>query len=207
MSWERFEHDVWARCACGKGKVIRHLYSKYDDWNRSEHGCISEEIQCDNCKKKFHIEHLIRRYWCPSWVSDGISDRIFLVPNGLKIPPIMSEKTFYFSNIDEEIVSKFAFDEIESVIIDMKEKKFSTKLTKEESKGILKIYYKRTKRKSLPPIISSLEQIIQNYEIYDWTPDKINEYRVSEKSAIDNNEKAIKKIIKESYELNFNKEA
>lgn len=38
MSGDRFNYTEIALCACGNGKIIRHAYTEYDDWNRSRDG-------------------------------------------------------------------------------------------------------------------------------------------------------------------------
>ena len=111
MSWDRFDYTEIAFCACGNGKIIRHAYTEYDDWNRSRDGITSEEIKCDNCSHKYHIEHHVRYYQCHSWDGDGIVDKTYLVPNGITIPNELSKKDFHFK-LDEQIVSQFSLTEI-----------------------------------------------------------------------------------------------
>lgn len=93
MSWDTmYDRLERSRCACGKGVAIRHSYMKMDDWNRSEDGYYGEEIQCNDCSKKFHIEHDIKYYLCPSWKSDGISDMSYLIPNGMTLAHDVQQK-------------------------------------------------------------------------------------------------------------------
>ena len=92
MSWDRIEYDEFAKCKCGKGKVIRHMYRVDDDWNRTREGCIIEKLDCPECSRKYHIEHYIHHYSCMPWDGDGISDRVFLVPNGINNLIILSRR-------------------------------------------------------------------------------------------------------------------
>ena len=85
MSWDRIEYQEAASCACGKGRVIRTAYQEDDDWNRFRSGSFGEEIECSDCSKKYHIEHLIRHFFQYKWDGDGISDTTYLVENGYSL--------------------------------------------------------------------------------------------------------------------------
>ena len=119
MSWDTFEYDEFSNCACGKGKVIRHMQQRDDDWNRVETSCLGEEIECTECKEKFYIQHIIRWHLCPSWDGDGIYDRVFLVPNDIEMPSVKTKKVFSFSSIDKQIASEVSLSEISESIQDM----------------------------------------------------------------------------------------
>ena len=203
MSWDSFEYDLSARCACGKGKVIRHILQRDDDWNRSETQCLGEKIHCADCAKKYHIEHLIRHYLCMPWDGDGISDRAFLVPNGICIPKYKEKRNFIFSRIDEQIAAQISLTDIKASINDMQTNKYTTRLELGSSQEIVLLYYRRYKKKSLSMIIPVLENIIQNYDKYEWTPEKIAEYRIKEGKELSKNDKAIDEAISKSFELNF----
>ena len=48
-----------------------------------------------------------------------------------------------------------------------------------------------------------LEKIVQSYEQYEWTPEKIEEYRIMEKEEIEQNKKEIQEVLDHSFELLF----
>ncbi len=203
MSWDIIEYDEFSNCACGKGKVVRHMQQRDDDWNRSETRCLGEEIQCVDCAKKYHIEHHIRHYLCKPWKGDGISDRAFLVPNGISIPSYVGIRSFNFSEIDKEIASMYTLEEINASLNDMLTNKYTTRLKLDCSHSIVRIYNKAHKKKSLSLIVPVLENIIQNYDKYEWTPETIKEYRIRESEEIRENNKAIDETMAKSFELNF----
>lgn len=202
MSWDKFNYDETAICACGKGKVIRHMQQRDSDWNQSETYCLSEELLCYECQKKYHITHLC------NYKHDGVIEyeRIFLVPNGVNIPSVKTERSFYFSEIDKEIASKFSLFDIKSVMQDMTYNKYTTKLKLENSHSIVRLYFKRFKKKSLNLILPILDKIIQNYDSYEWTIEKIEEYSKIEREEIEKNNKAIEEAINQSFELDFKRD-
>lgn len=202
MSWERTEYTETAVCACGKGKVVRRAYIEDDDWNRTRNGTISEGICCSECNDKFHIEHYTQHYFCPPWQGDGIIDRTYLVPNDLTIPSELSEKTFCFS-IDEQIVSKYSLEEILAVKSDMNRNKYSTRLERKSSQEIVTLYAKKYKKKSLPPIVELLSNIESHYEKYEWTPERLKEFRNKEEIKIQERKQIISEILEQSFELDF----
>lgn len=206
MSWDRIEYDEFAKCKCGKGKVIRHMYREEDDWNRTREECTSEKIDCPECSSKYHIEHHIRYYFCMPWDEDGISDRVFLVPNGIKIPAVKTERSFSFHELDKDIVASIAISEIKVAINDMKENRYTTRLKLDSSKAIVSLYQKRCKKKSLNLIVPFLEEIIQNYDNYEWTLEKIEAYRKIERESIAENKKEIEQAIDLSFELVFGRD-
>ena len=203
MSWDIIEYDEFSNCACGKGKVVRHMQQRDDDWNRSETRCLGEEIHCADCAKKYHIEHHIRHYLCMPWKGDGISDRAFLVPNGISIPSYVGIRSFNFSEIDKKIASIYTLEEINASLNDMQTNKYTTRLQLKSSCEIVDLYYHRYKKKSLNLIKPVLETIIQNYDKYEWTPETITEYRTTEEKDLSKNNKAIDEAISKSFELNF----
>lgn len=202
MSWDRTEYTETAICACGKGTIVRLAYIEDDDWNRTRGGIISEEICCTECKKKFHIEHYIQHYFCPPWKGDGIIDRTYLVPNNFTIPSVLSEKNFCFS-VDEQIVANYYLEEISAAKADMIRNKYSTKLERKSSQDIVAWYEKRYKRRSLSPIVELLNNIESQYDHYEWTPQRLEEFRNNEKIKIQENKRVIADVIARSFELDF----
>ncbi len=202
MSWDRTEYTETAICACGKGTIVRLAYIEDDDWNRTRGGIISEEICCTECKEKFHIEHYIQHYFCPYWKGDGIIDRTYLVPNNFTIPSVLSEKNFCFS-VDEQIVANYYLEEISAAKADMIRNKYSTKLERKSSQDIVAWYEKRYKRRSLSPIVELLNNIESQYDHYEWTPQRLEEFRNNEKIKIQENKRVIADVIARSFELDF----
>lgn len=202
MSWDRFDYTEIALCACGNGNIIRHAYTEYDDWNRQRDGITSEEIKCDNCSHKYHIEHHVRYYQCHSWDGDGIVDKTYLVPNGITIPNELSKKDFHFK-LDEQIVSQFSLTEISAAKSDMLKNKYSTRLELQISRDIVELFFKEYKRRSLPPIIALLKDIENNYGHYEWTSERLKKYRNNEENQIAERKQAIANIIEKSIELSF----
>lgn len=202
MSWERTEYKEVAPCACGKGTIVRLAYTEDDDWNRSRSGIINEKIACENCRTQYHIEHVIRHYSSPSWEGDGISAKAYLVPNSLTIPEQISEKHFSF-NVEEEIVSIYSYDEIKAAKADMMKNKYSTRLELKSSQRIVLIYEKHHRKRRLAPIIDMLCNIERQYDKYEWTSERLAEYRDIEKESIRANEQEIAIAIKQSVPLEF----
>lgn len=201
MSWERFDHKMSTVCACGKGKVIIHFYTESDDWNRSREGIISEEICCDNCKTKFHIEHYVKTNF-NSKEGYVTYKKIYLVPNGKTIHLNISPKDFHF-RVDEEIVSRYSLDEIIQAKTDMQQNKFSTRLQLDISKNIVSLYYNYHRKKRLGNIINMLQSIEDNYNQYKWTPSTLKQFRNQEKIEIEKNSKQIESVLNQSYEVKF----
>lgn len=203
MSWETFEYDISTECACGNGKVIRHIISRSDDWGRSEKYYTGEKIECPECVNKYYIRHIIRYRSCPSWERSGKSDRAFLVPNEINMPDVIEEKVFFFQRIDEEIVSRLSLDDINASINDMINNKYSTRVKLESSRLIINEFQWRYKRRSLNIIIPFLEELYQNYNNYEWTFERVEKYKEKEKTIIAENEKTINEAIPKSFELHF----
>lgn len=203
MSWDTvYDRLEKSNCACGKGTIIRHSYMRMDDWGRSENGYYGEEIQCKYCSKKFHIEHYIRHFFCPSWKGDGISDTPFLVPNGMTLKHDVLPKYFNF-RLDEIIVSSYEKGDLQDVIDDMTINKYSTRLTLTNSKDIVNLYNRKYHKRSLPNIIKLLQKCLCDYDCYDWTFDKMQKYKIEEQRRIEVNTQIINDTISQSYELSF----
>ena len=168
--------------------MIQHMAS--DDWNRTRGEGTEYEIKCDSCRKKYHIAQ---------------SGYHYLVPNGIEMPHGKRRRSFYsfYSTVKEEIACSFSQHTLQEVLSDMKANKYSTRLTNDVSKHIVSMYYRRKKRRNLPEIILCLEEIVKNYNNYEWNSDKIKEYRKQEEKEIEDNEAKIDAVIKVSFKLNF----
>lgn len=190
MSWEKYSHTYASPCACGAGEVIMIQHMASDDWNRIRGEGVEYEIKCESCKEKYHIAR---------------SGYHYLVPNGIEMPIGKRCRSFYsfYSSVEEEIACSFSQHTLQEVLYDMKTSKYSTRLTLDVSKRIVKMYYHRIKRRSLPEIIQCLEKIVNNYNDYKWNRDKIEEYRKQEQKEIDDIEKKRNAVIQVSFKLNF----
>jgi len=203
MSWDRFDYTETSNCACGKGKVTRHSYREDDDWNRTRYGTYGMDIECPECKSKYHIESITRHYFCPSWKGDGVSVRTYLVPNGFTIPAVISARTFVFSKIDERIVAEVPYDGIKAALDDMVVNKYTTRLQSPYSRQIVQMFKKALKKTRLSFITPVLAEILNNYDSYKWTFEKISQFRITERERIESNEAKIAEVLKKSFELNF----
>lgn len=204
MSYERMREDLQqATCACGRGKVIRTYYYEMDDWNRTRDGYEGEEINCDACKTKYHIESTEQHYSCPKWKGDGIVTNFFLVPNGKTLHPAYKNSVHFSYQFKDRCVSDFPLDTLNDVLIDMRENKYSTRLSLEASKKIVKMYYQSYKKKSLPAIIGILQACVDNYYSFEWTYEKKQEYDKELQKEIEERHKMIDEVLSESYPLNF----
>ena len=202
MSWDRIEYKEVAPCVCGKGAVIRLAYTEEDDWSRTRNGIISEEIACENCRSRYHVENVERHYLCPKWEGDGICDRTYLVPNGLTIPDELHEKDFRFDT-EMQIASMYSYEDIKAAKADMIANKCTTRLKLQVSQDIVSIYKKCYGKRSLPPIIDLLCKIEQQYGKYEWTKEKMSAYRAEEKAKINETAQEIADVIAQSTLLEF----
>ena len=162
---------------------------------------ICEEICCDNCKTKFHIEHYVQTHF-NSKEGYVTYKKIYLVPNGKTIHLNISPKDFHF-RVDEEIVSRYSLDEIIQAKTDMQQNKFSTRLQLDISKNIVSLYYNYHRKKRLGNIINMLQSIEDNYNQYKWTPSTLKQFRNQEKIEIEKNSKQIESVLNQSYEVKF----
>ena len=85
----------------------------------------------------------------------------------------------------------------------MKQNKYSTRLELKASQEIVGTYYRHYKKRSLPPIISTLQNCVDNYDSYEWTYDKMQEYLKLQKEEAEKNEKYVADVLKKSFPLDF----
>jgi len=205
MSYERMREDIQqSKCACGNGLVVRTYYSEMDDWNRTRDGYEKEEIKCDACKAKYHIESTSKTYSCPRWKGSGIFTDYFLVPNG-KTLHLKCKTTRNFNYcFKNNCVSDYTLDALKAVTSDMKVNKYSTRLSLADSKEIVRNYQRFYRKKSLPAIIEILQECIENYDSFEWTYDKTQEYNKKLQKELNENDKIISDTLADSYPLEFN---
>ncbi len=181
MSWDRIEYQEAASCACGKGRVIRTAYQEDDDWNRFRSGSFGEEIECSDCSKKYHIEHLIRHFFQYKWDGEGISDTTYLVENGYSLNHKTKVENLPIYGLEERFVASFTKEELLKSLEEMQSVKYSTKLQLPSSKQIVALYFKRYKKKSLSGIVEYLQICISKYDSFKWNPNTVKEYYEKEK--------------------------
>ena len=113
----------------------------------------------------------------------------------------LSFLSIFQSNLDEFYMVRVGslFD----LPADMKENKYSTRLTLDSSKEIVGRYYRSYKKKSLPAIITILQECVDNYSSYEWTYEKMQEYKKALQKETDEHNRIIKEVLSESYPLDF----
>lgn len=205
MSWESYyEYDEQSSCACGKGIVVKYCYCKDGFWGRVREGHTGIEIQCPECQSKYHYDSIIRRS-LTSWDGEDFDTSEYLVPNGLKIPKVITARSYFGGSAKEDIVCLVTKQKLQDVIEDMKASKYSTRVQMPESKTIVDICSKRLHTRSLNKIVPMLQEILSSYEQYEWNPDTIAEYKKKEKEKIQRNEDTIADVILKSYQLHFHR--
>lgn len=204
MSYETMRDELQkAPCACGKGFVVRRYYFAMNDWNQTREGYTDQEIKCDICKAKYHIEETTKHYFCPPWKGDGNVTNFYLVPNGDTLHPDRKYARTFSYAFDDTCVADYPVQVLQDVIKDMKNNKYSTRLKLEASQKIVDKYYRHYKKRSLPPIISALQNCVDNYDSYEWTYDKMQEYLKLQKEEAEKNDKYVADVLKKSFPLDF----
>lgn len=154
MAYEDYAIEIFhAACACGRG-IVR--YSKrylYNDWGHGQVVHTPIEIVCDCCRDQYHIENI-----------DGLTD--YLVPNGMYIPQNQPIRFDFIFDLNEETVSRYSKDELLDMLADMKAPKhrFIKQLENHGSRWFADKIVASSGKKSLAPIIRSLQEIIENYD-------------------------------------------
>lgn len=100
-------------------------------------------------------------------------------------------------------MSSFEKDNLHAIIYDMTTNKYSTRLKLTGSKSIVDLYYRWYHKRSLPNIIILLKKCVCNYNSYEWTFDKMQEFKIKEQQRINANIKIINDTISQSYKLEF----
>jgi len=207
VSWERMrETKETATCRCGKGKVVIVRYLEGDDWNRFREGILSETIECVECRKSYHIEHICKHYNCMPWDSDGEIDVVYLVPNDLTLDICTEAKSLpfeHFVTFDINAVGRFTKEELSLAVKDMMDNKFSTRLKDNCSKSLVELFYRANKSKKLSNIIQAVNECIEKYDSYEWNYSRVMEFRNIERDQIEKNKELLNRNIKKSFKLFF----
>ncbi|MCI8427083.1 MAG: hypothetical protein HFJ03_06065 [Lachnospira sp.] len=82
--------------------------------------------------------------------------------------------------------------------------KYSTRLTLDDSRDIVNLYYRTYRKRSVPNIIELLQKCKSDYNSYEWTFEKIQKYKIEEQQRIETNTQLINDTISKSYKLDFN---
>ena len=156
MSYE-LDYQEDASCPCGKGKIIRKVFS--NDWNRSYD---EVSIACDDCRSKYHIESISspRRY-------KG-RDTVYMVPLGESMFP----RTVY--NVieipyEEQLVMTFTISELEEIQEVLSRYTSASKVNERLASKAIKMCksssYKTTRLKVVREEVSVA---LKNYESYKY---------------------------------------
>ena len=81
--------------------------------------------------------------------------------------------------------------------------KYTTRLQSPYSRQIVQMFKKALKKTRLSFITPVLAEILNNYDSYKWTFEKISQFRITERERIESNEAKIAEVLKKSFELNF----
>jgi hypothetical protein len=207
MSWERMcEKKETAQCKCGNGEVVIVRYRDGDDWNRYREGILSETIECPECKRKYHIEHVVKHYKCMPWDGTGEVDTAYLVPNELTLNICTEPASLpfeHFVTFDINAVGRFTKEQLILAVKDMVESKYSTRLKDECSKSLVELYYRANKSRKLNNVISAINVCIDKYDLYEWNYPHVMEFRRNEQKQIEMNRVILEKNMKQSYMLSF----
>ena len=154
MSYEEdYRKPYSAKCACGKGYLQFYRIYLSNDWGQEKENNTEVKIFCDSCKEKYHYE---RNY-----------GNDYLVPNGLTFPkqrPELDRKYFYDDK--EQLVKKYGKEKIVAMVADMTAPKhrFIKNLENKAAISFTNSWVERYGKKSLAPMISYLQKIVDEYD-------------------------------------------
>lgn len=153
MSYEEdYRRPYSAKCACGKGYLQFYRIYLSNDWGQEKENDTAVEIFCDSCKEKYHYE---RNY-----------GNDYLVPNGLAFPKQRPELDRKYSYDDKEkLVKKYGREKIAAMVADMTAPKhrFIKNLENEDAISFANRWAQWYRKKSLSPMISYLQNILDQY--------------------------------------------
>lgn len=193
MSYEEDYRRLYsAKCACGKGYLQFYRIYLSNDWGQEKENDTEVEIFCDSCKEKYHYE---RNY------GDD-----YLVPNGLTFPqqrPELNEKYAY--NSKEKIVKKYDRKRLITMMADMTAPKhrFVKNLENEDAISFANSWVQWCKKKSLAPMVSYLQKILDEYDDIESSIAIKQPYNKKYEQECDIFKNQIIEAEKKSYRLSF----
>lgn len=171
MSYEEdYRRPYRAQCACGQGFLRFYEITLSNDWGQTREEGTSVELLCDCCKNKYHYEQF-----------NGAK---YLVPNDLSFPkqePQLKDKYRYSDK--ESLVQTYEKSDIEAMIKDMTAPKhrYIKDLENREATAFAQRWYSSRGKKSLGPMISYLQEVLQEYDDLKISSERkkpfINEYK------------------------------
>lgn len=159
MSWEIDSIDE-IKCPCGQGKIIRE--NKSDDWNRCNENVY---LQCEVCSAKIHIE---KQYFVHGI---EVSTAYYLVKNGETIQDPCPDT----SSFENRILVDFYLEDLQCVLQEMKNKKYSTEIYGTNARQIIMLHKKYCKSVKLLVIIPKINKVISFYNEAVWNRNKYEE--------------------------------
>lgn len=207
MSWEVIsDNKEKAVCACGKGFAVRNVCKRADDWNRFDERIYGEGIECPECAKKYHIEHVVKHYNCMRWDGDGIVDTTYLVPNNMTLKIQTEPERLPYENtirFNDRAVALYSKDELIAARNDMEVSKFSTRLTLAASRDLVSMYNREKKSKKLANVMDAIDYCVENYDSFEWTYPKIKAFREKEAGILEENKDRLAQALAVSLRLEF----
>lgn len=154
MSYEEdYRKPYKAACACGKGFLKYYKIFMSNDWGQEKESTTPVELVCECCADQYHYEY--------------VHGHDYLVPNGLTFPKdelCLDRKHWY--NEKEKLIEKYTVDDIKRIIEDMTAPKhrFIKDLENELAVNFAEYWWSRTRKKSLPPMVSYLKNLLIEYD-------------------------------------------
>lgn len=133
-----------------------------DDWNRYDE---SVELECEQCKKVYHIEALSCGYGL------DISHSYYLVKNGETIQKLH----VYTRSFEERIVVEFYKADLKVALEVLQQEKYATRVMDSAAKSIIELHKKICSTVRLNVIVPKVKKAIENYEVYEWNKNKCDE--------------------------------
>ncbi len=199
-----FDGDMISPCACGKGLVRYHKIEFCNDWGKRSCDKSIPVIECEDCKKKYHVETR-SSYTRPKEPYDvGWSYTDYLVPNGLSFKKGLCVR-WHEMPVDLYIYyTYFEYgNKLPRIIEDFKRAKNANDVLMTESQDILKRCRKELKTQSRKKIIDLLLDIQKNETEYSDRRMAFFDMINDERDKVNDVEKHNNDVVKQSYELHF----
>lgn len=79
-------------CACGKGKVIKHIYLvEKNDWAGYTECEGNVEILCPDCSKKYNYKRVVKPAFRKEPTDRSFNIRYYLVPNEIDLEEVSDD--------------------------------------------------------------------------------------------------------------------